>query len=441
MGSLAFTSSKVSQQSGYFPTMPGVTHVPYPNDYRPLLAGDDQGQAVLDYIEQVLFEANVPAKEVAAILRGISRASDHSFRLREHDLAARYGGDEFVLILPETPKTGTTAKAERLRVHMQNCQFPNGLRVTLSVGVATYPDDGFSRDALIHAADTALYAAKRLGRNRVMSYSATLAPANAPRPTVEMPAEKLLALERSINEELFDTVYQPVVDVQSRSLFGYEAFGRPTDPCFEEIVEVLAIAERAGQVVELGQVLRRKAIAPMEGMATGACLFVNLHPHELYDASLLLEDGPFAPFRERVVLELNQSGSMTDHTKLQEVVRNLRSFGFRIALDNLPATYAGLSALTQVTVDFVKLHRSLLRGVQDDIRRGRLLQHLLELARDEEMLVVAEGIETREQYDACLDLGFGLMQGFFFGPGQPPFADVAIPEVAASKSSNRGAAR
>jgi 4-aminobutyrate aminotransferase len=68
MGSLAFTSSKYTQQSGYFPTMPGVTHVPYPNSYRPLLTGDDQGRAVLDYIEHVLFEANVPAGEVAAIL-------------------------------------------------------------------------------------------------------------------------------------------------------------------------------------------------------------------------------------------------------------------------------------------------------------------------------------------------------------------------------------
>lgn len=68
MGSLAFTSSKYSQQSGYFPTMPGVTHVPYPNSYRPLLTGVDQGQAVIDYIENVLFEANVPAQEVAAIL-------------------------------------------------------------------------------------------------------------------------------------------------------------------------------------------------------------------------------------------------------------------------------------------------------------------------------------------------------------------------------------
>ena len=68
MGSLAFTSSKYTQQKGFFPTMPGVTHVPYPNSYRPLFTGDDQGAAVLNYIENVLFAANVPATEVAAIL-------------------------------------------------------------------------------------------------------------------------------------------------------------------------------------------------------------------------------------------------------------------------------------------------------------------------------------------------------------------------------------
>jgi 4-aminobutyrate aminotransferase len=68
MGSLAFTASKYTQQAGFFPSMPGVTHIPYPNNYRPLLAGEDQGKAVLDYLENVLFQSNVPAHEVAAIL-------------------------------------------------------------------------------------------------------------------------------------------------------------------------------------------------------------------------------------------------------------------------------------------------------------------------------------------------------------------------------------
>jgi diguanylate cyclase (GGDEF)-like protein len=368
-------------------------------------------------------------KQISEILRGNTRASDDSFRLREHDLAARYGGDEFVLILPETDKAGAATKAERLRACVQGTRFEKEVKVTLSVGVAAFPEDGNSRDALVHAADTALYAAKRLGRNRVMSYTPTLAPpeagktANGP----NVPAEQLFALERSINEGLFETVFQPIIDAKKGSLYGYEALSRPSEDAFGDIVDAIATAERAGQVVELGRVLRQRAIEPIDQLPEDASLFINLHPHELYDPTLLDDEGYFAPHRERIVFELTQSATISDQFKLAEVLANLRSKGFRIALDNLPATYAGLNALTQVEVDFVKLDRSLLKNIQDEPRRARLVKHLLELAIDENIIVVAEGIETQEQFDTCLELGFPLMQGFFFGKGQPPFAAVTLP--------------
>ncbi|MEE8408193.1 MAG: diguanylate cyclase, partial [Myxococcota bacterium] len=112
---------------------------------------------------------------IAELLQGKSRAADDVFRLREHDIAARYGGDEFVLILPETPKTGVAIKAERLRHYVEQMTFPGvEAPVTLSIGVAAYPRDGKDRPFLVRAADTALYAAKRFGRNRVMSYTPDL---------------------------------------------------------------------------------------------------------------------------------------------------------------------------------------------------------------------------------------------------------------------------
>jgi len=368
-------------------------------------------------------------KQISQILQGGTRASDDSFRLREHDLAARYGGDEFVLILPETPKVGAAIKAERLRSHIAGTDFGKDVEITLSVGVASFPEDGNSRDALVHAADTALYAAKRLGRNRVMSYTATLAPPEAVKGAAssDLPAEQLFALERSINEGLFETVFQPIIGSEKQELFGYEALSRPAEDAFGDIVDAITTAERAGQVVELGRVLRQRAIEPIAQLPGDACLFINLHPHELYDPTLLDDEGIFAPHRKRIVFELTQSVTITDHFKLQEVLAGLRDKGFRIALDNLPATYAGLNALTQVDVDFVKLDRSLLKGIQEDVRRARLVKHLLELAADEGIVVVAEGIETQEQYDTCRELGFPLMQGFFFGKGQPPFAAVTLP--------------
>jgi EAL domain-containing protein (putative c-di-GMP-specific phosphodiesterase class I) len=217
------------------------------------------------------------------------------------------------------------------------------------------------------------------------------------------------------------------VDPKQRKLFGYEAFSRPAEDAFGDIVDAIATAERAGQVVNLGRVLRQRAIEPIADLPEDASLFINLHPHELYDPTLLDEQGLLIPHRKRIVFELTQSATISDHFKLQQVLGSLRSRGYRIALDNLPATYAGLNALTQVEVDFVKLDRNLLHNIQDNPRRARLVKHLLELAADEEIVVIAEGIETQQQYDTCMELGFPLMQGFLFGKGQPPFADVSLP--------------
>jgi len=142
MGSLAFTSSKYTQQSGFFPTMPGVTHVPYPNSYRPLLTGDDQGQAVLDYIEQVLFEANVPPKEVAAFLvepilgEGGYIVPPDSFLPGLRDLCDRYG---ILLIFDEVQcgvgRTGKMFAGQHWGVAPDIMTLAKGLGSGLPIGL------------------------------------------------------------------------------------------------------------------------------------------------------------------------------------------------------------------------------------------------------------------------------------------------------------------
>jgi 4-aminobutyrate aminotransferase len=142
MGSLAFTSSKYTQQSGFFPTMPGVTHVPYPNSYRPLLTGDDQGQAVLDYIEHVLFEANVPPKEVAAFLvepilgEGGYIVPPDSFLPGLRDLCDRYG---ILLIFDEVQcgvgRTGKMFAGQHWGVAPDIMTLAKGLGSGLPIGL------------------------------------------------------------------------------------------------------------------------------------------------------------------------------------------------------------------------------------------------------------------------------------------------------------------
>jgi len=110
----------------------------------------------------------------AGLLVGRSRAVDLSFRLAKKDIAARYGGDEFALILPDTPKLGTLAKAERLRANVEMLEFETAPTQTISVGLAVFPTDADSPRGLVEAADRAMYVAKRRGRNRIVDYQPAL---------------------------------------------------------------------------------------------------------------------------------------------------------------------------------------------------------------------------------------------------------------------------
>ncbi len=372
---------------------------------------------------------------VADVLRGKSRISDTTFRLREHDLAARYGGDEFVLLLPETPKHGAAHKAERLRAYFAQhtaAELPSP--VTISLGVAGYPTDGHDRESLIQAADAALYASKRLGRNRVVSY----APALAAGADVldSLAATRSLAIERSIKERAFRFVYQPIVDARVWRMFGYEALCRPKDQDFAHAADVIAAAEGAGRIVDLGRLLRAMAIQPMQGMPEPLAMFVNLHPHELTDPRLLDEDSPLLPWAKRVVFELTESTAITDYRRVREVIARLRERGFRVGIDDLAAGYAGLNTLAQLDIDFVKLDRSLLANIRQETRIARLVKHVLEHALGEGILVIAEGIETQEECEVMWSMGCPLMQGYYFGKPEPSDGQFATrPSISSPRGS------
>jgi len=366
---------------------------------------------------------------ISEIVRGRSRITDVHFRLREHDIAARYGGDEFVLVLPETPKTGTAITAERLRKAVEEHPFDLEVpAVTLSIGVASFPDDGEDRDGLIRAADTALYVAKASGRNRVVSYGPGLAGATGRRiaePIVDV--ERLAALERTIEEQSLDFAYQPIVEAGKRRVAGYEAFCRPQDPTFDGPIELIVTAEQTGRVGDLGRVMREQALKPADRLPEGCQLFVNLHPQEINDPSLL-EPGPeVMRHAGRVVLEITRTRDISDQRRLERNLNTLRGFGFKIALDDLREGYLGLNAVTRLEPDFLRLSMELLREVHGDPRESRLIRHYLELAREEQITVIAGRIETEEDCRIAVDLGCGWLQGYHFGAPQPPFAEPMSP--------------
>jgi len=366
-------------------------------------------------------------KGIADILRGESRESDIHFRLREHDIAARYGGDEFVLMLPETPKGGTATTAERLRNCIEQHNFgPDFLGVTVSIGLAAFPVDGSDRDILINAADRALHAAKNFGRNRVVAYTPEIAAPDTGQAWEPSPdVKQLSALENTIADRAFEFVYQPIIRSKSLEVFGYEALCRPTHSSFASPADLVRAAERAGRIVDLGRVLREGAVGPMQELPETFHLFINLHPQELNDPKLVSLEPFLKPWVDRVVFEVTSSRAIVDHQRLKNTMQKLHAHGFKVALDDLSSGYMGLNSVAQLEPDFIKLNTAMLRGISDDERAFRLVKHFIEHCVDENIEVIAHGIESPEDEAIAVNLGCPLLlQGYYFGKGQPTFSET-----------------
>ncbi len=362
-------------------------------------------------------------KAVARLLQSKSRISDGTFRVGELDgrVAARYGGDEFVLLLPQTGKGGALAAAERLRQWVTDLRVEgHSGAVSVSIGVATYPADGDSRAALIQAADAALYDAKRKGRNQVVAYEGEVRPRDGV--TAPVGDVQLHALAGAIEKRAFDFVYQPIVHTDSWCTFGYEALCRPQGQSLAGIIEVLKVAEQSGRMRELGRVLRQLAVQPLTRLPNDSKLFVNLHPDELFDPTLLsLSDELGSSLTKRLVLEISEALTMGEARRSREIITALRRQGLLIALDDLGAGFAGLGALTELDVDFIKLDGALVRSARSGGRARHLLQHLMAYAAGEGVLVIAEGVETQEDWRVVQALECPLVQGFFISAPERGF--------------------
>jgi EAL domain-containing protein (putative c-di-GMP-specific phosphodiesterase class I) len=219
--------------------------------------------------------------------------------------------------------------------------------------------------------------------------------------------------------------YQPIVEARTRALFAYEALLRSTEPAMPHPGAVLEAAEVLGRLHDVGRTVRSRVLDQVPKVPPACLLFVNLHASDLSDDALSSPSAPFTTVAQRVVLEVTERNSLDGIRDLRHRMARLRGLGFRIAVDDLGAGYAGLTSFAQLEPEFVKLDMSLVRDVHKNAIKRKLVHSMTGLCKDMGIAVVAEGIEVAEERDTVIELGCDLLQGNLLAKPGRPFPQVS----------------
>ncbi|MFZ5889650.1 MAG: EAL domain-containing protein [Myxococcota bacterium] len=246
-------------------------------------------------------------------------------------------------------------------------------------------------------------------------------------------AEGWLLGDRASIEAHFDRAleklwlaFQPIVDWSTRRVYGYEALVRSAEPTLSNPGLLFDAAERLGRVRELGRRIRRILAEDALRAPPEAVLFTNLHSADLNDEDLFSPEAPMTRWASRIVLEITERSSLERVRDVRGAISLLRERGFRIAVDDLGAGYAGLSSFSQLEPDIAKLDMSLVRGIDQSPRKASIVRSMIAVCRRElGTQLVCEGVETEAERDTLIDLGADLLQGYLLGRPEAQFRSVS----------------
>jgi EAL domain-containing protein (putative c-di-GMP-specific phosphodiesterase class I) len=216
-------------------------------------------------------------------------------------------------------------------------------------------------------------------------------------------------------------VYQPIVRWSTRSVYGYEALVRSREASLPDPYSLFDAADRLNAHQALGRAIRARVIEPIDALTSGQALFVNIHANELLDDSLFDDTSPLARHSDRIVIEITERDALDGVKDARARVQRLKDRGFRIAIDDLGAGYAGLTSFAVLEPDLVKIDMSLVRNVHLEPAKRKLVRAIVSLSADLGMAVVAEGVENAEERDVLVDQGCDLLQGYYFARPGPAF--------------------
>ncbi|MHB1188402.1 putative bifunctional diguanylate cyclase/phosphodiesterase [Thiobacillus sp.] len=354
--------------------------------------------------------------------------------LRAHDHLSRFGGDEFVVIVSEIGASSDAELVATRLLHSLAAPVDIGstqIYTSASIGIALYPDDATSVDSLLKHADTAMYQAKEMGGNRFLFYHAQQTERVVERLTLDTRLRQ--ALER---DELV-LHYQPIVELGSRKIVGTEALLRWNDPDRGMVMPgaFITAAEDTGLIVPLGEWVLDAGCTQMhewqkQGKANGMTLAVNVSTRQFEGRRLVksveqaLSRSGLAP--ECLELEITENVMLIMNDEVRDSLDILRGMGVRLSLDDFGTGYSSLSYLKELPFHSLKIDQSFVSKIPGQRGDSQIITTILALAKGFELEVIAEGIETPEQYDFLRDHGCEFGQGYLMSRPLPADTLAAI---------------
>ncbi len=336
---------------------------------------------------------------------------------------ARLGGDEFAIALRVEDTEEAMELARRVQMAVERPFGLAGFTVQLggSVGVAVSPDHGLDAESLLRHADHAMYEAKRAGGG-----TALYDPVDEPKGIDRL---ALMAdLRQAIEDDALDVWYQPIVSLESAEAHAVEALVRWDHPKRGMLTAgaFVPLAEQTGMIKALNRVVLAKALAQQSKWRASGLdvdVTVNLTMIDLLDTSLpgavsaALEAAEVSP--AGLVLEITETTAMTDSVRVRETLERLRGMGIRLAIDDFGTGHSSLAYLQHLPVQIMKIDRSFTNAMLRDRGSEAIIRSTIELGRSLGLTVIAEGIETAEQWEKLIELGCRYGQGFYLSPPVP----------------------
>ncbi len=346
---------------------------------------------------------------------------------RRSDTVARLGGDEFAIIAERIDRAEELAALAEKLIHSLDQPFDladRQLHVSVSIGIAIYPDNNTDAEGLIRGADTAMYDAKRAGAGCFRFFTADM----AQRATDDLELET--CLRTAIRDQRFELHYQPILCRDGRTAHGCEALLRLHDTVLGQIppsrfVPVLEAMGQLGVVSEwiLDQIaLHQRDRLSRDGIPLTASvnLTAKLLHDEQFSQRLLSRLAARSPAPEHLIVEVTEDSLTQDIDRAQRMLHQLRELGVSTALDDFGTGQSSLSQLRFFAFDLVKIDREFVNGILDDPHDRNLVSAIIQLSQLFGMSVVAEGVETAEQAELLRKLQCDYFQGYLYSRPLPP---------------------